>query len=264
MSPRRNVFGEDYIVETVKAYRKAAKKEDSASDLSWIHDVLDLYFSTVEKTNVVRHAESIFRDSPEIARSGSHPVEFSPHDVTKVPIQEFLRLTESRKSVRWYTEQEVPRELIDQAFKAALQAPSACNRQPFRFLIFDKKPDVQRVASLAPGTAGFDHNFPVIVVVIGRLRAYPDPRDRHLIYIDSSLAAMSFILALESQGLSSCIINWPDMAHTDKQSRETLTLARDEQITMLIALGYARQQQLIPYSGKMRVENIRTFNPAIS
>ena len=48
----------------------------------------------------------------------------------------------------------------------------------------------------------------MIIVIVGELDAYEYDRDRHLIYIDGSLAAMTFMLALETLGLSSCPINW--------------------------------------------------------
>ena len=91
-------------------------------------------------------------------------------------------------------------------------SPSACNRQPFEFRIFDKPELVEQVSSMPMGTQGFNHNFHnYYCCVVGKLRAYFNERDRHVIYIDASLAAMSFMYALETLELSSCPINWPDI-----------------------------------------------------
>ena len=46
-------------------------------------------------------------------------------------------LAERRRSVRWFADRPVPHDLIDKALEVGLQAPSACNRQPFAFRFFD-------------------------------------------------------------------------------------------------------------------------------
>jgi nitroreductase len=113
------------------------------------------------------------------------------------------------------------------------------------------------------GTRGFSDNFPAIVVVVGRQRAYANHRDRHIIYIDGSLAAMSFIYALETMGLSSCAINWPDMEPQESAMTRLLGLEPDERVIMLIAVGYADPEGLIPYSQKLGLDRVRSYNRAV-
>jgi nitroreductase len=72
------------------------------------------------------------------------------------------------------------------------------------------------------GTSGFYENFPCVVVLIGKVRAFPFERDRHVIYFDASLAAMAFQFALEVQGVSSCCINWPDIPERERMMAQTL------------------------------------------
>ena len=48
---------------------------------------------------------------------------------------DFLRLAESRYSVRTYKPDPIPDEVVNQILKAAIFAPTACNRQPFRILV---------------------------------------------------------------------------------------------------------------------------------
>src|SRR5690606_19543880 len=121
-------------------------------------------------------------------------------------------------------------ELIDRALEVAVQAPSACNRQPYHFRIFDTPERVREIASIPMGTRGFSDNFPAVAVVVGEQRAYFDERDRHVIYIDASLASMGFILALESLGLASCCINWPDMEPQESRMKAALGLGPDERV----------------------------------
>ena len=81
-----------------------------------------------------------------------------------------------------------------------------------------------------------------------------------MIYIDGALAAMSFVLALETLGLSSCMINWPDVEQQERKLARLLHLEPDERPVMQIAIGYPDPLGLVPYSGKKSLERIRRYN----
>jgi nitroreductase len=161
--------------------------------------------------------------------------------------------------VRWFRQQQVDRSLVDQALRVAVEAPSSCNRQPVRFRFFEGAEAVQRIAQLAPGTAGFAHNIPLLAVIIGDLSAYFAERDRHGIYIDASLAAMSFMLALETLGLSSCSLNWPDVAWRERKMVRALGLRAHERVIMLMAIGHPDPNGLVAHSQKRSPEQLRSY-----
>ena len=138
----------------------------------------------------------------------------------------------------------------------AITAPSACNRQPFKFYVFNEPARAQSLGSIPMGTAGFAHNFQAIVVIVGDLSAYPYEKDRHIIYIDSGLAAMQFQLALETQGLGSCTINWPDIERHEQKMATELSLMPYERPVMLVAVGYPLAQGKIPYSAKKDAKDV--------
>ena len=127
--------------------------------------------------------------------------------------------------------------------------------------MYDEPSDVRRVAAVPGGTAGFAENFPVIVAVVGKLNAFFSDRDRHLIYIDGSLAAMSFMLALETLGLSSCPINTPGEEAMEQRLADELGLATYERPVMLIALGYPDPSGMVPRSQKKHIDDLRRYNP---
>jgi len=97
-------------------------------------------------------------------------------------------------------------------------------------------------------------------VVVGQLRNYFSERDRHLIYIDASLAAMAFAYALETQGLSTCMINWPDMEDREQRLAALLNLEPDERPVMCMALGYPDPEGLVAYSQKKPLGQLRRYN----
>lgn len=158
--------------------------------------------------------------------------------------------------MRWFEPKRVPRDLIIAAVDVAATAPSACNRQPFKFYVFDEPERAQEIGGIPMGTAGFSHNFQCVVVVVGDLSAYPFEKDRHIIYIDSGLAVMQMQLALETQGLASCCINWPDIERHERQMALELDLAPYQRPVMLLAVGYPLADALVPYSAKKNASDL--------
>lgn len=266
--PRRSVFATHYIGAATDSYCQLASQrgedggEDGTSDeLLWAGDVLSTYFDIAGPHPTIDKARERFltahrpRDQGRLA-----PYRRDLRDDPSVTFDSLHALARRRRSVRWFKQKPVPRELIDRALDVAVQAPSACNRQPYRFRIFDEPKRVRNVASIPMGTTGFSDNFPAVAVLVGEQSAYFDERDRHLIYIDASLAAMSFLFALESLGLSSCCINWPDIAEKEAAMQRALGLRPDERVIMLIAIGYPDPHGMVPYSQKRPLDSVRTYN----
>jgi len=266
MQPRREVFAVDYITETVQCYRYLAgqAKCDRFRDneVRWAHDVLRRYFQICGDHTVVNSAREVFESIGYHSDDTSVPyVPCKPtiSEPSPVDYQAILELAKRRKSVRWYLPKPVRRELIDRAIEVANLAPSACNRQPFEFLVLDDPATVRELASLPMGAHGFAHNIPVLVIVVGKLDAFFNERDRHLIYIDGSLATMPFLLALETLGLNSCCLNWPEIEEKELLMTKRLHLQPDERIVMLIAVGYGDPQGLVASSGRKSLDSIRRY-----
>ena len=265
--PRRDVFAVEYIRRTVELFATEVSSSAGPTEvvhLTWARDVLDDYFGQAEPHPEVDAARNEFSAVRELVAPSSNgrfaPFQRAPDCPDLPSYAQLLALARRRRSVRWFEDKPVPRALVRQALEVAAQSPSACNRQPFQFRIFDEPSMVRRVAELAAGTKGFNQNFPAIVVVVGRLRAYFHEKDRHIIYIDGALASMSFLFALETLGVSSCCINWPDIPANDRRMRRLLNLAEDERVVMLIAFGFPDTTGLVPYSGKRAVDSLASFN----
>jgi len=270
MRPRRDLFALEYIAETFNAYKTALSNSAGSNlDLVWAHAVLDSYFGVTASHPKLDPLRSEFQSlsvptAPDSA-SINHARPFVPYarEITAGPPVSYdalLALAERRRSVRWFLDKPVPRELTERAVAIAAQAPSACNRQPFEFRVLDDPELARRAAGIPMGTTGYDHQLPAVAVVVGQLRNYFDERDRHLIYIDGSLAAMSFAFALETLGLSSCMINWPDIEEKERAMAHFLGLEPDERPVMLIAFGYPDPEGLVAASAKKPIHRLMRYN----
>lgn len=256
MQPRRETFAEAYIGETVDCYLLAINNQQLCADeRKWATDVLGEYFRVVGSNKQIDAARERFASAalPTAASAaGQFSVPYAHNTLPACPVDypQLLTLFQRRRSVRWFQPVPVPAELIQQAVAAASLAPSACNRQPFQFYLADNPDKAADIAKCAMGTVGFAENFQCVIAVVGDLSAYPEERDRHVIYIDGALAAMQLMLACETLGLSTCPINWPDIEAREQLLAKKLMLEYHQRTVMLLAVGYAEPDGGIAFSQK--------------
>ena len=62
--------------------------------------------------------------------------------------QQILELIKTRRTIRKYRDEKVPRGVIENIIEAARWAPSAHNLQPWKFVIIDNKDKIEKIAEL--------------------------------------------------------------------------------------------------------------------
>lgn len=156
---------------------------------------------------------------------------------------DFPELVNARHSVRAYDPRRpVPRELIEECLRSAHLAPSACNSQPWRFVVVD---EADKLAVLRRKVLGglvanrWAADAPVIVVLsaereIGTARMGELFKDIPYHLMDCGSAGEHFILRAVELGLGSCWIGW----FRDKALRKLLGIPRRWKNLALISLGY--------------------------
>ncbi len=156
--------------------------------------------------------------------------------------ENFLDLVKKRRSCRDYSEAPVPDELIANCVEAARLAPSACNRQPWRFMIV-KNCELRKslcYEGLLPGLPmPWLKKVPVIAVLCAETDIFTHsiaPLISKVQYhlLDIGIAGEHFVLAAEAQGLGTCWIGW----FNGKKVRKILDLPRSLKVLSLISLGY--------------------------
>ena len=88
---------------------------------------------------------------------------------------DFFELVNKRESVRGYINKEVEKEKIIKIIESARVAPSACNAQPWKFVIVNNKEKVEKLAHmlhdpLVANINKFALTAPAFIVVVGEKR----------------------------------------------------------------------------------------------
>lgn len=181
----------------------------------------------------------------------------APQLSTTAPADEaFEQLAVSRRSVRDYSSQPIPLGKVEAAIRVAALAPSACNRQPNRVSLLQSPEKIAAALQLQNGSRGFGHKIPMLAVLSVDQTGFFDGSERHQPYIDGGLFAMSLILALRSHDLSSCCLNWCVTPATDRQLHTLLGLPDNERVVMLLAIGYAPDDAMVPRSPRRALAQV--------
>ncbi|KPK21035.1 MAG: hypothetical protein AMJ70_07220 [Dehalococcoidia bacterium SG8_51_3] len=176
-----------------------------------------------------------------------------------------LDLIKQRKSVRRFLDRPVEREKIMMCLEAARAAPSACNSQPWRFIVVDEPELKKRLCERAFRGIYFINAFckkaPVIVVVVserGRFLARIGGMFRGTRYylIDIGIAGEHFVLQAEEMGLGTCWIGW----FNESAVKKALGIPKDKKIDVLIALGYYNKKKVKSAQNREPLEKVASFN----
>lgn len=159
----------------------------------------------------------------------------------------FLDLVRKRDSTRSFLPLPVEREKLERCLESARLAPSACNGQPWRFIVVESPPIknvlAERAFSGPYKMNAFAIQCPVIVAVVTlptRTAATFAGLFRRLSYpqIDIGIACEHFVLQATEEGLGTCWIGW----FNERAVKDVLSLGRWEKVHILLALGYGDRE----------------------
>jgi nitroreductase len=191
----------------------------------------------------------------------------------------------ARRSIRHFSADPVPRELIELAIRTAGTAPSGANRQPWRFVAVsdpatkrririaaeeeekksysERMPDEWLQALEPLGTnwqKPYLETVPWIVVVFEEIHGITEDggvRKNYYVKESVGIACGMFIAALHHMGLST-------LTHTPSPMgflREILGRPRHERPYILFPVGYAAADATVPDIQRKPLDEIAVWNP---
>ena len=155
----------------------------------------------------------------------------------------FMDLVQKRRSVRRYDARPIPKDEILKCLESARLAPSACNSQPWHFIVIDEPELRKRVAGrIFSGLYAmnqFAKEAPVLVAVETRASGTAATlgglfRGVRYNLIDIGIAVEHFVLQAAAEGLGTCWLGWFD----EKGVKRALGLPRSTRIDILVSVGW--------------------------
>lgn len=146
-----------------------------------------------------------------------------------------------RQSGRNYAEQPVEMEKLRKCVEAAQLAPSACNSQPWSFVVVSTPEKVKEVTEniLNVGFNKFCQKVPAYIAIIEEPAVLgPNRVSQKYAHGDVGMAVENLCLAATAQGLTTCIMG--AFGPEDKM-KEILGLAPDTNLRLVLSVGYAAE-----------------------
>ena len=159
-----------------------------------------------------------------------------------------LEIISGRQSDRKYSNRAVEKEKLDRIAEAARISPSACNGQPWKFIVITDPAVLKKISDAALNKVlrlnSFIHQAPAMIVVVrmgtnissqigGTIKA----KDYSL--VDLGIASENICLQAEAEGLGSCMVGWFD----ENMVKKILSIPRSKRVELIITIGYSTAEQ---------------------
>ncbi|WP_321331350.1 nitroreductase family protein [uncultured Bacteroides sp.] len=162
-------------------------------------------------------------------------------------MNDFLKLVLARQSDRAFDKKRaIEPEKLEYILEAARLAPSACNAQPWKFVVVTDRELAVKVGKAAAGLGmnKFAKDAPVHILVVedsanissilgGKIK------NKHFPLIDLGIVTAHIILAAESEGLGSCVLGWLD----EEEVKSLTGIPASKRLLLDIVIGYPMKEK---------------------
>ncbi|MGQ1909559.1 nitroreductase family protein [Marinifilum sp. RC60d5] len=171
------------------------------------------------------------------------------------PFEEFCN---SRYSVRNYTDEEVPLDVLYKCVNIAQKSPSFCNRQPTRVCIVKSAEKKQAILSIQNGNRGFGHLADTLLVITSVISTTKDIHERNENHLNGGMFSMTLLHALHQNKIGACSLNWSVSNDKEEKLRRLLNIPENEIALLVISCGYVPDVLSIASSPRKEAKEIIT------
>lgn len=188
----------------------------------------------------------------------------------KVLANEVLKTIYARRAVRKYNDNLIDRNLIEQILDAGRMAPSAINKQPWKFYVLTNKEQIKLFSKEIAKSAAIEflksgiknvvkaasdaihlshgidffkgddpifHGAPVVIFITS-------PKDNEWAALDIGMCSQNMMLAAKSLGLDSCPVGLGKFVEQTKVF-STLNVPKTERVSLAVILGYGDESPIL-------------------
>ncbi len=156
-------------------------------------------------------------------------------------MKDMLELIKKRQSCRSYSGAEIESEKLMQIIEAGRLTPSACNSQPWSFVLACSKEKAALVGECTRvnGRNSFTDNCTAFILIVEEEceAAFGGREHRYYAEMDIGMCTMNICTMAESLGVASCILGSFD---ADK-IKTVAGIQSDKCVKLVVALGYASE-----------------------
>ena len=144
----------------------------------------------------------------------------------------------TRVSIRKYQDRPVEREKTMAILKAAMQAPSAANQQPWEFYVVTDKEKLEALSKVHP-YAGMTKNAPAAIVAAYRKNcSLPEYAQ-----IDLAIAMENLWLETDAQGLGGVWLGTAPVEERMQAVEKILSMPEDLRVFAVFPYGYPAEER---------------------
>ncbi len=143
-------------------------------------------------------------------------------------------------TIKKYTEEKIEPETLERILDAGIRAPSAKNRQPWRFIACTDKSVRNKILSAAYGQEHVG-SAPVIIAACTTNTEYKMPNGQASYPIDISIAVSFMMIQARAEKLGSCIVTTYDEA----EIKDILSVPYSMRVVMLLLIGHPDEKPIL-------------------
>ena len=147
-----------------------------------------------------------------------------------------------RHSVRNFLPNPIPQEVLSDILEAGRLAPSAQNRQPWRYIVFTENDKIQKLA-LNCGLIGLSNFFirkaPCMIIACAETKANLRLNGQDYYLVDTAISFHQMMLMARSYGIESCWL----AAFSEKKLSSYLDIPASWRIVALSPFGYPAEKK---------------------
>lgn len=153
---------------------------------------------------------------------------------------EFFEVIQNRYSVRSYKSEPIEQEKLNRVLEAARLAPTAANRQPFRFIVIKTSGNEEALRKIYHRE--WFCQAPLVIAVVAVFgEAWSRMDGKNYAEVDATIAMDHLILAAHNEGLGTCWV----AAFNPEEARRFLNLPDNVEPIAFTPLGYPKDSPRI-------------------
>lgn len=144
-----------------------------------------------------------------------------------------------RVSITHFASDPIDPDVLRRILEAGRHAPSAKNRQPWRFIVVQDEQSRTKIESAAFGQEHVGQ-APAIIAACTTNIDYVMPNGQPAYPIDISFAVAFMMIQAEAEGVGSCVVT----TYSENELKEILSIPFSMRVVMLLLLGRPAERPL--------------------